>query len=268
MKRSAIVIVCNGEPFVIPQLCNIYNHVDEIIIAEGADSTFQKIIKSKRSTDGTIESLKKFKKLYDIKNKITIIHTNCNKNRMFEACNKICAGDLIYQVDIDEFLTPETIELAFKGLESHNIVQVPQRWYYKSFDLYMSGRNDHSINSAPGRFYKNKISKGLVISHIPYGGYVNPKGKFIASSSLALPFKYYAYHFLAVFRFQMINKMMYYHMRDNVPIKKVNKKIKEFDSCIAEPGYKVKTYKSRTLYQEEKPFKVILPDGSIWPHRQ
>ena len=82
MKTAAVIIVCNGEKFITKQLDNIYDTVDEIIIAEGADRWFSKVINSRRSTDKTIEFIKAYQADKDPDKKIKLIYLNTDKNSM------------------------------------------------------------------------------------------------------------------------------------------------------------------------------------------
>jgi hypothetical protein len=225
-KKSAIIIVCNGEPFVKPQLDNIYHSVDEIIIVEGADRWFQKVIKSERSTDGTIQTIKNY---LDPENKIKLFHVNSSKNQMVKKANMECTGEFIYHVDIDEFMRPEHIEHAFQLLEDQPTVQVPQRWYYKWPDVHLASARPNYIRALPTRFYRNRIDEGLILSHIPCNGYYRGN-KHEKADAAQLPMAEYAYHYFAIYRFQLDRKMRYYCLRDKHDISLVGKRLKEYDS--------------------------------------
>ena len=190
MKRSAILIICNGAQFIRTQLHHIYDMVDEIVIVEGADPTFQQVIKSPRSTDGTIKIIHNFIHRHDVGHKIKLMHTNSNKNHMVYLGNRNCTGDLIYHVDVDEFVSHNAINMAFEGLKKHNGVQIPQRWYYKWPDRYLECGRQHSIQFVPVRFYRNRLDEGLLINHIPPGFYYNPNTGEV-KVNLLNPLKYY-----------------------------------------------------------------------------
>ncbi|MFW6130376.1 MAG: glycosyltransferase [Atribacterota bacterium] len=248
MERSAIIIVCNGQPFIKLQLEHIYNIVDEIIVVEGPDKFYQKIIKSKRSNDGTIKIIKTFP---DPDNKIKLIHTNCNKNQMVAEGNKLCNGEFIYQVDVDEFLPHSVIDTAFKKLKTTNAntILVPERWYYKWYDTYMAANRPNNIRALPGRFFKNRIDKNLYISHIPWHSY-QKNGKHIGAKTKRLEFTNFGHHFLAIYKWQIIFKIKYYSLRGNKPKHILKRKIIDFDnyerSDIA-GGLHIKSYKSHLI---------------------
>ena len=122
------VFVCNGAQFIEAQLKHIYSMVDEIVIIEGADAIFQKVIGSRRSNDGTVKIVKNFA---DPDKKIKLENVSRNKNAMVRRGNVLCSGDLIYQVDVDEFLRHSVIDEAFDALSKHDTVMVPQRLYFK-----------------------------------------------------------------------------------------------------------------------------------------
>ena len=265
MERSVIIIVCNGEPFVRLQLENVYDLADEIVIAEGADVSFSKIIGSKRSTDGTIESIKKFP---DPQKKIKLIHTNCDKNKMSAAANKLCRGKYIYQADIDEFLRKETIEAAYDLLKSGKCdnVRIPERWYYKWYDTYLSSGRPHDIRAVPNRFYRNKIDSGMVISHIPWVGYFDAKGRHHDAHSKPLDKnQHIGHHFLAVYKSHLVRKMRYYALdRQAVTEAIANRKIAEFDAIRREHiGIrKVESYNGHLVLRKDK-FDIKAVDDNI-----
>lgn len=249
------MIVCNGVPFIKPQLDNIYNHVDEIIIVEGADDIFSKVIESRRSTDDTIEIINNYN---DYDNKITLICEEYeNKNMMVKIGSQCCSGDYIYQVDVDEFQPSEAIELAFEGLNTVDSIKVPQRWYYKWQDVCMLSNRENGISEVPTRFWRNKTKVGLYPSHIPWAGYRNIlDDKWSTCRSDHLSFKDYGRHYLLLYEFQLVNKFKYYQLRDNVSLDAINKKIKEWQSITREQvekgGHIVKSHKNRELVVESQ----------------
>lgn len=227
MKRSALVIVCNGEPFIKPQLDNLYNIVDEIVIIEGADDTLRKIIKSKTSTDDTIKTIKSY---HDPDNKIKLFQGDFhNKVRMSATgCDNI-TGDLIYQVDVDEFANHDVIEKGFDILSKHDCALIPQRWYYKWGNTYLFGNDVYGSIDKPNRFFRNKKSDGLFISHIPRSGYRKfSDDKYIETESGTIDG--FGHHFLSIFRWQLENKMKYYISRGDCGAEVLRTRMSEFDS--------------------------------------
>lgn len=254
MKTSAVIIVCNGEEFITKQLDNIYDSVDQIVIAEGADPWFSKVIKSKRSTDKTIPLIKGYK---DPDKKIKLIHVNASKNAMVKEASKLTVGsDFIYQVDVDEFIRPENIKYAFEILKKGRCqtVGVPQRWYYKWHDTYLEGARPYKCRAIPIRFFKNRAKDKVYPSHIPCNGYYNDKGKHMGASFTNLPFKNYSYHYLALYRKQLELKLKYYIARDRVNSKILTNRLYDFDRVTRKQiNKKVASYSS-ILRLEENPF--------------
>jgi predicted phosphodiesterase len=227
MKKSVLMIVCNGEPFIEPQLNNLYNIVDEIIIVEGADNIFRQIIKSKTSTDHTATIIKSFP---DPDKKIQFYQGDFSDKLKMSSfgCDKI-TGDYIYQVDVDEFACAEVINKGFNLLDKYECVQMPQRWYYKWGNTYLAGNRREESIEQPGRFFQNKKSDGLYISHIPWLGY----RKFIDNAYInakTTVLDSHGHHFLSIFRWQLEQKMKYYALRGDCNNNDVNQKLKEFDS--------------------------------------
>lgn len=268
MTRSVIMIVCNGNPFITPQLHHIYDIVDEIVIVEGADQFFKQVINSERSTDGTIKEINKFIKNYDKSNKIKFIQPKNikNKNSMVKIGNENCSGKYIYSVDVDEFLPHNVIEKAFKLLEKVSVVLVPERCYYKWYDTYLCSNRDQGIFMVPGRFFVNKIDEGLIISHIPWNGYMK-NGKHIDSSCGTLDFSDYGRHYMSVHKFQLENKFKYYTIRGDcgkahaASILKEFKLVKRTDVNCRE----IKSYKNMKLTTDKNDFFVKLPNGRVFP---
>lgn len=256
MKTAAVIIVCNGEQFITKQLDNIYDTVDKIVIAEGPDSTFQKIIKSKRSTDKTIPLIKRYK---DPDKKIKMINVNTDKNNMVKlAVKQVVDADYIYQVDVDEFMRPEDIAWAFDILKkgSCQTVGVPQRWYYKWHDTYLLGGRPRGCKECPIRFFKNRAKQKVYPSHIPWGGYYNDAGKHMGASYTNIPHGY-SYHYLALFRKQLEMKMKYYVARDHVNVKILEARLADFDKVTRKNIDKmIPSYGSKLLL-ETNPYIIF-----------
>lgn len=241
MKKTAFMIVCNGEPFIQPQLLNIYSCVDEIVIVEGADKIFRQIINSINSTDDTIEIIKNFG---DPENKIKLFQGDFeSKIEMSKfGCSKI-TGDLIYQVDDDEFLSPINIEKSFELLENCECIKIPQRWYYKNENSYLCGNHQFETIAKPGRFFKN--INDLYISHIPWSGYRKISNDEFIEAARPKYLDGFGYHFLAIYEWQLKNKMKYYALRGDCGSEMIDIRLKEFRS--AKIGDKIESYYGATL---------------------
>jgi hypothetical protein len=260
-KRSALVIVCNGIQFIEAQLNHIYSLVDEIVIVEGADVFFQRVIKSKRSTDGTIPAIKRFQNSHD---NVKLINVSRTKNVMVREGNKLCTGDFIYHVDVDEFLPHNVIESAFKALEKVDAVGIPMRTYFKWTDRYLSGAKSrgYAARHIMARFFRNRIDENIILNHIP-NMYFNTKTKKLVAARkiISLPTSNYSYHYFAIFRKQLIDKMRYYCVRDGVPSEKMQRRIAEFDAATRRVGFRVGTYRG-SLCEEENVF-ARKKDGKL-----
>ncbi len=266
MERSALMIVCNGEPYTRLQLEHVYNLVDEIVIAEGPqDGHFEKLINSKRSNDGTLQSIREFP---DPDKKITLIKTNCDKNKMVAKANRLCHGKYIYQIDVDEFLSESMINAGFEGLAKDRCdnIQVPERWYYKWYDTFLaSGRPGH-IRALPNRFFRNKIDIGSVICHIPWNGYFDKNGKYYGVKCQALNYKEFTgHHFLAIYKSHLVRKMRYYAAaRAAVTDTIANNKIAEFNRVTRKwIGRRIETYNNKLIEMKDKKFGIPVIDDNI-----
>lgn len=126
MKVTLGTIACNSMPLIPHFLAYYYDEVDEIIIAEGADRTYRKLINSIRSTDGTIEAIMDFP---DPDNKIKLVQGDFStKDDMTFAIDKSAETDLFLLFDTDEFLPPPQVRKVIKIFEENPT--------YHSFNLY------------------------------------------------------------------------------------------------------------------------------------
>ena len=259
MKRSALMIVAQGQPFIGYQLANVYDLVDELVIVEGPDPWFEQVIGAKRSTDGTIQVIKSFP---DPEKKIKMIHTNLGKNQMIRAGMGLVTGDYIYQIDVDEFLAPDTINTAFEVLELSEpdevqLVQCSMHWYYKWPDVKLV--TDPAVDRPQGegqtapRFWRNRIHEGLIPSHIPNTGYRDIKDEYISGPMHYLP-GHYGWHYLALYLFQVMNKMRYYALRGDSTSGDGNARLKEwFETDRSRIGQILPTYGRRLELCDRKP---------------
>jgi len=112
------IIVLNGEPFTRYNLKSLYPFAHEIIVVEGACSAAAGIAGTDgHSTDGTLETLKKFKAHEDPEDKLIIVTAEDEgysdgfwpgeKDEQSQAYAKRATGNYLWQVDIDEFYKPD-----------------------------------------------------------------------------------------------------------------------------------------------------------------
>lgn len=243
--RSAIIICYNEDKFIEKQFKNIEGLVDEIIIVEGGDQHTTALYGSPRSTDKTLEIINDYKNKLPIK--LFYNDGTLGKNQMVALANKNTHPNStkIYHIDCDEFIYRKTIESSFDMLDKFDNVSFGQWWYYKWDDqlLTTNNENNNNLRHFPTRFYKNVFhKKGWVISHIPMNGY-KYEGKHIPCKIIKHTDP--MYHYLALYKEQLVRKFKYYAKRGDCTLACLHKKVKEFDS-VQRNGI-VKSYKNSRL---------------------
>jgi hypothetical protein len=115
------IIVVNGEPFTQYCLRSLYPFAHEIIVVEGGHTGAAPVCTPDgHSTDGTLETLYRFKAEEDPENKVQIVTRDgfwpqkdefgADRTPQSRAYAERATGDYLWQVDIDEFYLPEDIE--------------------------------------------------------------------------------------------------------------------------------------------------------------
>ena len=101
------IIVLNGQPFTRYCLRALYPFAHEIIVVEGACKAAAGMATAEgHSSDGTLETLYRFKDEEDPEDKVEIITGEgfwSEKDEQSQAYTKRATGDYLWQVDIDEF---------------------------------------------------------------------------------------------------------------------------------------------------------------------
>src|SRR5579884_2140828 len=101
------IIVLNGEPFTRYCLRALYPFAHQILVVEGACHRARASASADgHSIDGTLEVLQRFQELEDPERKIQIITKQgywSEKDEQSQAYAERATGDLLWQVDIDEF---------------------------------------------------------------------------------------------------------------------------------------------------------------------
>jgi len=104
------IIVLNGEPWTRYNLRALYPFAHEIIVVEGAvEKARAAATPDGHSTDGTLEVLQRFKAEEDPEDKVQIVTRDGfwdEKDEQSQAYAERATGDLLWQVDIDEFYLP------------------------------------------------------------------------------------------------------------------------------------------------------------------
>jgi hypothetical protein len=128
------MIVLNGEPFTRYNLRSIYHWAHQIIVVEGACNAAAAIATMDgHSTDATLSVLQRFKTEEDPENKLTIVtaedegHPNGfwpgEKDEMSRAYAHRATGNILWQVDVDEFYHEEDME-AINALLATGVTQI------------------------------------------------------------------------------------------------------------------------------------------------
>jgi len=114
------IIVLNGEPFTRYCLRALYPFAHEIIVAEGAVQGAAPLATADgHSTDGTLETLQRFKAEEDPDDKVQIVTRDGfwpEKLEQSRAFAQRATGDYLWQVDIDEFYHPHDLQRVIEML--------------------------------------------------------------------------------------------------------------------------------------------------------
>jgi hypothetical protein len=140
------IIVLNGEPFVRYNLRALYPFAHQIIVVEGAVSSAACIAtQDGHSTDGTRETLARFKDEEDPENKLLIVTKETfwhEKKEQSQAFAQRATGDYLWIVDIDEFYHADDMRTVLGMLQAHpNISAVffKQIAFWGGFDYVTDG---------------------------------------------------------------------------------------------------------------------------------
>jgi len=137
--------VLNGEPFIKYQLNSIYKHAHEIIIVEGAYEKFSYASHGFRSVDSTISIINDYP---DPGMKIKLIARDYFYDDRVGMCNEFMdalTGDILWQVDVDEFYCDETHEIVRELFYKDNdLDQISFKFvdYYAGLDYIIKGYDD------------------------------------------------------------------------------------------------------------------------------
>lgn len=116
------IIVLNGEPFTRYCLRALYPYAHEILVVEGGSPhAAHACTPTGHSTDGTLETLRRFVAEEDPDGKVQLITREgfwSEKDEQSNAYATRATGDWLWQVDIDEFYRPEDMEAILARLAS------------------------------------------------------------------------------------------------------------------------------------------------------
>jgi len=140
------IIVLNGEPFTAYCLRALYPFAHEIVVVEGACETAAEIATPDgHSTDGTLETLYRFKADEDPEGKLQIVTREGfwrEKDEQSQAYAKRATGDYLWQVDIDEFYRAKDMLAVFKMLRGDpqiTAVSFKQITFWGGLDYFVDG---------------------------------------------------------------------------------------------------------------------------------
>lgn len=147
MKLTAAMIVLNGDHVLKESLKSIYDHVDEIVIAEGPVRYWQDRGLT-TSTDRTNEILDNFE---DPDNKMRVLHSQYEeKDHQFSAALSLMTNqpDYLIQVDSDEVWTNESLLNLRRLLETQRPISVGvhSNTFVGGFDRVISGFEEKTDN--------------------------------------------------------------------------------------------------------------------------
>jgi hypothetical protein len=123
------MIVLNGEPFVLYNLRALYPFAHQIIVVEGAAPAAASIAASDgHSNDGTLDTLRHFKKYEDVEDKLIMVTAEDEgypdgfwpgeKDEQSQAYTSRATGDYLWQVDVDEFYLAKDMEMILQLLQT------------------------------------------------------------------------------------------------------------------------------------------------------
>lgn len=135
------IIVLNGEPFTRYCLRSLYPFAHQIVVVEGGhEQALDVSTPDGHSTDGTLETLYRFKAEEDPENKVQIVvrdgpwpqkdELGNSKTPQCRAYAERATGDYLWQVDIDEFYRPEDMQRVLDMLSADAAITAA------SFNLY------------------------------------------------------------------------------------------------------------------------------------
>lgn len=114
------IIVLNGEPFTRHCLRALYPYAHEILVVEGGSRhAAHACTPDGHSTDGTLQTLRRFVAEEDPDGKVQLITREgfwSEKDEQSNAYATRATGDWLWQVDIDEFYRPEDMEAILARL--------------------------------------------------------------------------------------------------------------------------------------------------------
>lgn len=233
------IIVLNGEPFTRPNLAALYPFAHQIVVVEGATPSAKDFATPNgHSTDGTLETLRRFARDQDPEGKVIVVTAEdeghpdgfwTEKDDMSQAYAKRATGNYLWQVDMDEFYRPEDVRRILERLRQDPDLQAVTfqvRTFWGGLGQRTDGvllrrdaQNFHRLFAwRPGYRY---------VTHRP-PTVVDERGRDLRTrkaltGAQTARMGIFLYHYSFVFPFQVRFKLAYYGNMDraqNVPLQK------------------------------------------------
>lgn len=234
IRISFGMIVFNGEPFVKYNLSSIYPHAHQIIAVEGACRSSAPLAgPGGHSTDGTLETLQRFKREWDPDDKLVIVTAADEgyadglwpeKDEMSRAYAQRASGNYLWQIDSDEFYHEEQLARLMDILRTDrpDMISFPMITFWGSPEyivdgFYMIRDKGNQIPRlfawGPGYAYATHRPATVVDEQ----GIDLRKKSWLQAGELKRK-QIYMYHYSVVFPHQVFNKVTYYRDRLNKSI--------------------------------------------------
>ncbi|GAB4446620.1 MAG: glycosyltransferase family A protein [Anaerolineae bacterium] len=218
------MIVLNGEPFTRYNLRALYPFAHEIIVVEGAvEKARFAATPDGHSTDGTLEALRRFKETEDPDDKLQIVTRDgfwSEKDEQSQAYAARATGDLLWQVDVDEFYQPGDMRAVLERLAQRpaiTMVSFKTLTFWGGFDYITDGWYLRRGSGVFRRLFRWGAGYRYDTHRPPT--VLDPQGRDLYmvrrldGDSLARREGIYLYHYSLVFPKQVAEKSAYYrHM--------------------------------------------------------
>jgi len=219
VRLSYVLNVLNGEPFITYQLESIYAHAHEIIIVEGAYKKFAFATNNGRSQDSTLQSIRAFP---DPENKIKLIVKDYFYIDRMEMCNEFMhhvTGDVIWQIDADEFYHDYThgdIKKIFSNDPELDTVSFNFIDLFGSLNLQIEGLEGTGLQDVKRvhRFSKGDIwinQRPPILGNLK--GELKPVKNTISGNEMELN-GHLMFNLTMLFEKQIQDKFLYYQAKD------------------------------------------------------
>jgi len=156
MKVAFFTICVNSEPLIEAWIKHYQAVLDQLIIVEGATDSFAKALnwRSPRSTDNTIEIIKKYPNVQLIQ----LPFNYKDKNEMCNEAMRIINKDIdyVWYADSDEFYKHDDIYFIKQllGKNEYSYVEFKMHHFWKHFDVIGVGGNKWAYDTSIPRIWK------------------------------------------------------------------------------------------------------------------